>query len=169
MSTSIVPTLQRRVGLALRFGAFLSLLWVLLFSAPGSIRALAQVSLSPVASSPASPTLPPSPALTLSILRLVGALAVVMAVFFGGLWLFRNWQRFLLPKGPSPKLNVLEVKSLGQRHALYIIGYEQQRMLLAASPSGLSMLTQLPPALEAPESKPAAADSRPNFALRRNA
>jgi flagellar biogenesis protein FliO len=70
-----------------------------------------------------------------------------LAVFFGGVWLFRNWQRTVSAKGQMPKLNILETKSLGQRHALYVVGYEQQRLLIAASPAGVTMLTPLPAAV----------------------
>ncbi len=86
-----------------------------------------------------------------SLFRVLGALALVFAVFFGGLWLFRNWQRTFVNKGRSPKLDVLEVKSLGQRHALYVVGYEQQRMLVASSPAGITMLATLPDAGLVPE------------------
>lgn len=80
----------------------------------------------------------------LSTLRLLGALALVLGVFFGGLWLWRNWQRLLIKHGPAPKLTVLEGKSLGQRHMIYVVGYKEQRLLLAASPAGVAMLTALP-------------------------
>jgi len=88
--------------------------------------------------------LPDSASALFSLFRVLGALALVFAVFFGGLWLFRNWQRALVHKGRAPKLDVLEVKSLGQRHALYVVAYERQRMLVASSPSGITMLTTLP-------------------------
>jgi flagellar biogenesis protein FliO len=103
---------------------------------------------SPVVSPNALPT-PPLPAMAStasSFFRVIGALALVLAVFFGGVWLFRNWQRTVIAKGHTPKLNILETKSLGQRHAIYVIGYEQQRLLVAASPAGVTMLTTLPPA-----------------------
>jgi flagellar biogenesis protein FliO len=94
-------------------------------------------------SPPANPALPD---LTFSLLRLAGALALVLAAFLGGAWLFRNWQRLVAQRGQAPKLNVLEVKSLGQRHALYVVGYEQQRLLLAASPGGVTLVAHLPAA-----------------------
>lgn len=87
-----------------------------------------------------------------SVLRVLGALALVTALFLGGVWLFRNWQRFTVRKGGAPRLNVIEVKSLGQRHALYVVGYEQQRMLLASSPTGVSLVSHLPEAAEGEES-----------------
>jgi flagellar biogenesis protein FliO len=40
----------------------------------------------------------------------------------------------------------LEVRSLGARHALYVIGYAQQRFLIAASPTGVTLLSHLPTA-----------------------
>lgn len=83
-----------------------------------------------------------------SVVRVFGALALVVGIFLGGVWLFRNWQRFTVQKGGGPKLNVLEVKSLGQRQALYIVGYQQQRMLLASSPAGVTLLSHLPAAEE---------------------
>lgn len=84
-----------------------------------------------------------------SAIRVFGALILVVGIFLGGIWLFRNWQRFTVQKGSGPKLNVLEVRSLGQRQALYIVGYQQQRMLLASSPAGVTLLSHLPAAEEA--------------------
>jgi flagellar biosynthetic protein FliO len=91
-----------------------------------------------------------------SLLRVAGALVVVIALFFAGVWLFKNWQRLALRKGAAPKLNVLEVRSLGQRQAIYVVAYEQQRMLLASSNAGVTLLSHLPstdapPAEEAPK------------------
>jgi flagellar biogenesis protein FliO len=79
-----------------------------------------------------------------SVLRVLGALALVLALFFAGIWLFRNWQRFVSRTGRAPKLSILEVKSLGNRHSLYVVGYERQRMLLASSPGGITLVSQLP-------------------------
>ncbi|HEX3718730.1 MAG TPA: flagellar biosynthetic protein FliO [Verrucomicrobiae bacterium] len=89
-----------------------------------------------------------------SLLRVFGALGLVIALFLGGVWMFKNWQRLALRKGALPKLNVLEVKSLGQRQALYVVGYEQQRMLIASSPAGVTLVSHLP---EADATTPAAA------------
>jgi flagellar biogenesis protein FliO len=83
-----------------------------------------------------------------SVFRVLGALALVTAIFLGGVWLFRNWQRLSIRKGNSPRLNVIEVKSLGQRQSLFVVGYEQQRMLLASSPAGVTLVTHLPVAEE---------------------
>ncbi|MFO1497082.1 MAG: flagellar biosynthetic protein FliO [Verrucomicrobiota bacterium] len=93
----------------------------------------------------------------LSFLRVLGGLGLVLALFFGGLWLYRNWERVAARRGRVTKLAICEARSLGQRHTLFVVGYEEQRMLVAASPTGVSLLTALPPA--EPESTPAAVAS----------
>lgn len=100
------------------------------------------------------------PDVGVSLLRVLGALAVVLALCLGGAWLFRNWQRVAVHRGRTPRLNVLEVKSLGGRHALYLVAYEQQRLLVGSSPAGLSLLTHLP---EADAAEPAAPAAAPKF------
>jgi flagellar biogenesis protein FliO len=84
------------------------------------------------------------PGVGASLMRVVGALVLVIAVFLAGVWLFKNWQRLTMRKGAVRKLNVLEVRSLGQRQAIYVIGYEQQRLLLASSSAGVTLLSHLP-------------------------
>jgi len=86
-----------------------------------------------------------------SVLRMGGALVLVIALFLGGVWLLKNWQRLALRRGAVPKLNVLEVKSLGPRQALYVVAYQQQRLLLASSPAGVTLLSHLPEAAEEQE------------------
>ncbi len=87
---------------------------------------------------------PPLPDASTSVLRVAGALMLVLAVFFGGVWLFRNWQRCLRIRGRAPRLSILEGRSLGNRHHIYIVGCEQQRFLVATSPGGVTLLNQLP-------------------------
>lgn len=100
----------------------------------------------------------------LSLLRVAGALALVIGVFLVGVWLFKNWRRLAVPRGRVPKLNILETRSLGGRHAVFVVGYEQERFLIASSPAGVSLLSHLPSAAEgelaAPEKNPPA----PSFA-----
>ena len=91
-----------------------------------------------------------------SVLRVCGAFLLVMAVFLGSVWLFRNWQRLAVQKNGGAKLNLIEVKSLGQRQALYVVGYQQQRMLLASSPAGIMLVSHLPDAAEGEKAAPPA-------------
>ena len=106
-------------------------------------------------------TAPALPEVGPSLLRVLGALAVVIGIFLGGVWLFRNWQRLARPLGRTPKLKVVETRSLGGRQALYVVGYESERFLIAASPAGVQLLSHLP-AAETVES--AATASPPSFA-----
>jgi flagellar biogenesis protein FliO len=98
-----------------------------------------------------------APSLLSSLFRLTGALALVIALFLGGVWLLRNWQRVTVNRGRASRLSVLEVKSLGPRHALYVIGYDQQRFLLSSAPTGISMLASLPAAFEVAAAAPSQA------------
>jgi flagellar biogenesis protein FliO len=81
-----------------------------------------------------------------SAVRALAALAIVLALFFGGIWLFRNGQRVAWRRNGAPRLAVLESRSLGNRYALYVVGYEQQRLLIGSSPAGMNLLSQLPTA-----------------------
>lgn len=91
-----------------------------------------------------TPTLPP---VGPSILRVIGAFLFVIGIFLGGVWLFRNWKRLGLQNGRQPKLNIVETRSLGGRQALYVVGYEQSRFLVASTPAGVSLLSHLPEAV----------------------
>jgi len=86
------------------------------------------------------------PGAGLSAIRTLAALAFVLALLFGGVWLFRNAQRLAWRKTGVPRLAILESRALGNRFALHVVGYEQQRLLIGSSPGGLSLLSQLPPA-----------------------
>jgi flagellar biogenesis protein FliO len=92
------------------------------------------------------PVAPALPEVSFSILRVLGALALVLALFLGGVWCFKNWQRVCGRKGRGAKLNVLEVKSLGNRQALLVVAFERQRLLLASSSTGVSLVSHLPEA-----------------------
>jgi flagellar biogenesis protein FliO len=83
-----------------------------------------------------------------SVVRVCGAFCLVVALFLAGVWLFRNWQKFAIRKNGGAKLALLEAKSLGQRQAIYVVGYQQQRLLLATSPAGVTLISHLPDADE---------------------
>jgi flagellar biogenesis protein FliO len=107
---------------------------------------------------PVSPALPDA---SFSVIRVFGALVLVLGLFLAGVWLFRNWQRLALRRGKPSQLQILEMKALGGRHALYVVGYQQQRLLLASSPAGVALVSHLP-AADAPEVEPAKLSSE-NF------
>ena len=101
------------------------------------------------------------PDASFSVIRVFGALALVLALFLAGVWLFRNWQRLTLQRGRASRLELIEIKALGGKHVLYVVGYQQQRLLIASSPAGVSLVSHLPPA-DGPEIEPAPAHSH-NF------
>lgn len=86
---------------------------------------------------------PELPSVGLSLVRVLGALALVLMVFAGGVWLVRHWRRLAPGAVAAPDLRVLEVKSLGVRQSLMVVGYRKQRLLLATAPTGVTLLTHL--------------------------
>lgn len=107
-----------------------------------------------------APAATPS-SLAWSLVKMIGALAIVFSIFFAGVWLMRNGQRVLAKRGLSAKLQILEAKSLGARQTIYVVGYEKQRMLIASSPAGVNFLSALP---AAENETPVAEPSGPAFA-----
>ncbi len=91
-------------------------------------------------------TAPPLPDVGGSFVRVLGALALVLGIFLGGVWLFKNWQRLANRSGTAPKLNIVESRSLGARQGIFVIGYDKQRFLVASSPTGVNLLSHLPDA-----------------------
>jgi flagellar biogenesis protein FliO len=89
---------------------------------------------------------PPLPDAGASFIRVIGALALVIGLFLGGVWVFKNWQRISLRTGAAPKLNILESRSLGARQGIVVVGYDKQRFLVATSPAGVNLLSHLPDA-----------------------
>lgn len=120
---------------------------------PADARSVPSATNQAHALTPASPSSTGSPGAPIpnvagSFVRVMAMLALVLALFLGGVWVFRNWQRLTLPRGQAPRLNVLETRSLGGRHALLVVGYENERFLVASSPAGINLLTHLQPAEE---------------------
>ena len=81
--------------------------------------------------------------LTEVMIRIVGALMIVMAVLLGGAWWFRKSRLFGLVPVQSSHLSVIETRSLGSRHALHVVEYGSKRFLIADSPAGTNYLTDL--------------------------
>ena len=129
-----------------------------------SVLCFLPAALAQATNSVALPPLPPAlPDVGPSVLRVLGALALVIGIFLGGVWLFRNWQRLALQRGHQPKLSIIETRALGGRQALYVVGYEQGRFLIASTPAGVSLLSHLPDA--AAGEAPAVEKAPPTFAL----
>ena len=95
--------------------------------------------------------LPSLPGAGPSLLRVLGALAIVLGLFLAAVWLFRNGRSIAFRRGRAPRLSVVESRSLGGRHAIYVVAYEQQRFLLGSTPAGINLLSHLPAASEEPD------------------
>ncbi len=96
-----------------------------------------------------------------SLLRVFGALALVLGLFLGGVWFYKNWRRLTLQRGQQPKLNIHETRPLGARQAIFVVGYDKQRFLVATSPAGVSLLSHLPDAEAVVEADAGAKTSAP--------
>lgn len=103
------------------------------------------------------------PSIGFSVLRMIGALCLVLSLLFAGVWFYRNSARFAGVRGRSAKLKVIESRALGHRHSIFVVGYENQRLLLSTSPTGVTMLTHLPEATAAELEAEATPDAAPNF------
>ena len=121
----------------------------------------AQAHAAPLLSTNLPPISPALPDASFSVIRVFGALVLVLGLFLAGVWLFRNWQRLTLQRGRPSQLQILEMKALGGKHVLYVVGYQQQRLLLASSPAGVALVSHLP-AADATEVEPAKLSSE-NF------
>lgn len=146
-------------------GVFSALVWGIALLLP----ALACAADAP-ASTEVTSSLPDSSNALHALFRMMGAMAVVLAVFLGGVWLYRNWQRVMIRRGGAPRLNIYETRSLGNRHALHIVGYENQRLLISSSPGGITFLTHLPASEPVPQAVRGRTESAPtapeaNFAV----
>lgn len=120
-------------------GPLVTLVFSILIFVPGIVSAAA-----PTVSTNLPPASPAFPDASLSVIRVFGALALVLGLFLGGVWLFKNWQRVTVNRGRPAQLQILETRALGGKHALYVVGYQQQRLLVASSPNGVSLVSHLP-------------------------
>jgi flagellar biogenesis protein FliO len=109
-------------------------------------------------------TAPGLPDASLSLIRVIGALALVIGLFLGGVWMVRNWQRAGGQGGRTAKLAILETRSLGNRQAIYVVGYERERFLIASSPGGVNLLSHLATAAEGEPAAGTGGTPAPSFA-----
>jgi len=77
------------------------------------------------------------------LLRIFGALLVVLTILLGGAWWFRKSRLFGLVPASQSNLKIVETKALASRHALHVVEYGDKRFLIADSPAGTSFLTDL--------------------------
>lgn len=90
-----------------------------------------------------------------SLLALVAVLALaVVSLRFGLPWLMRH-----RAAGTARQLQVEEVLPLDRGHRLYVVRWENQRLLVAASPGRLALLARSDAPTPAPASPAPGADA----------
>ena len=72
--------------------------------------------------------------------RMLGALAVVLALLGTGAWLLR---RGVLGKRATGGLGVESMLALGERRSLAIVTVEGRRLLVGLAPNNVSLVTEL--------------------------
>lgn len=77
-------------------------------------------------------------------MRVTGALAVVVAVGIAGIYFFKRFLGFGIVRGGAQELQILEMKSLGGRQAMYVVGYRSKRFVLGVSPDRIQLVCRLP-------------------------
>jgi flagellar biogenesis protein FliO len=97
-----------------------------------------------------SPLLEPQGDFTEMFLRMLGGLALVIAMLIMGAWLFRKTKMFNLYQSGPVQLRILESRSLGYRNSLMVVSYSDQRFLLSVSTHGARLISPLPPPAETP-------------------
>jgi flagellar protein FliO/FliZ len=83
------------------------------------------------------------PDLMPSLWRMVGALAVVLALLGGLAWLLRRGH---LARRRSTGMGIESAISLGERRSLVVVSVEGRRLLVGLAPNHVSLVTELGPA-----------------------
>jgi flagellar biosynthetic protein FliO len=76
--------------------------------------------------------------------QLIGLLLLILGLFAAFAWAVKRWKLLPQLRGGQNRLQIVEVRSLGQRNSLMVVGYGEQRFLLGASNTGLQLLSDLP-------------------------
>ena len=94
----------------------------------------------------APPSLSPQPVasnLTEEWIRMLGALCLVLAVFFIIIALMKNGRRFLPMQKGKQLIQVVDFKPLAHRQCLYVIQCDTEQFLVGAGPNGVSLVSAL--------------------------
>jgi len=89
------------------------------------------------------PTLPSGNDLMVSWLRMMGAFIIVLAIFFGGVTLFKKYGNILQHTSKQGLLQVLEVKRLDQKNALHLIVCQGEHFLVTSGQGGAPGILRL--------------------------
>ena len=73
----------------------------------------------------------------------LGSMVLMLGLAGGGLWAFRKWGAGKLPGSGGSRLKVEETLALGDRRFVSILKVDDERFLIALSPSNVSLMTRL--------------------------
>ena len=76
--------------------------------------------------------------------QLIGLLLLILGLFAAFAWAVKRWKLLPQLRGGQNRLQIVEMRSLGKRNSLMVVGYGEQRFLLGASSTGLQLLSDLP-------------------------
>ena len=79
-----------------------------------------------------------------SLVQLIGMLLLVLGLFAAFAWAVKRWRLLPQLRGGQNRLQIHEVRSLGQRNSVMVVGYGEQRFLIGTSSAGLQLISQLP-------------------------
>jgi len=75
--------------------------------------------------------------------RALGSMVLVLGLCGGGLWAFRKWGANKLPGSGGTRLKVEETLALGDRRFVSILKVDDERFLIALSPTAVTLMTRL--------------------------
>ena len=139
---------MRKQAWRLAFVAILALTWPAVIKAAemSAVQATEeQVTAQPASSATpdSSATSPPAPSMD-DLGRMLGYVVLVgCLVFFSYYFLKHGLPLYRARNSGEKKLHVLEMKSLGNRQFLLVVGYEDQRLLLGVTPGKIDYLCPL--------------------------
>lgn len=92
--------------------------------------------------------MPPTPSTGPALLSMLGSLAIVLALFFGLVWLLCRG----MPKGtrlvPSEVVEVLGRAALAGRQQMHVVRFGNKLLLIAVTPTGAETLSEITESVE---------------------
>jgi flagellar biogenesis protein FliO len=75
--------------------------------------------------------------------RALGSMLLVLGLAGGGLWAFRKWGAGKFPGTGGHRLRMEETLALGDRRYVSILKVDDERFLIALSPTSVTLMTRL--------------------------
>lgn len=103
-----------------------------------------------------------------SVLRMLGAFIFVIAIFLVFTWFFKNKNGIFGLQHRKGALKIIEVKHIGSRQALIVVGYGKERILVGATANNISFISKLPDEKESEDVDESTPQEQNFFALLKN-